>query len=97
MHPAEMGLRKALNEVSFSKPNIPFVANVTGDYIDDPEELKENLALQLTNSIQWETDVLRMVRDGIETFIEFGPGKVLSGLVRRIHQKAKVFSVGNEL
>jgi [acyl-carrier-protein] S-malonyltransferase len=93
MHPAEMGLRKALNEVSFSKPNIPFIANVTGNYVDDPEELKENLALQLTNSIQWETDVLRMVRDGIETFIEFGPGKVLSGLVRRIHQKAKVFSI----
>lgn len=93
MSPAEDGLRKILKEIHFSKPNIPFVANVTGDYLDDPDELKEILARQLTNSIQWEKCVLKMVDDGIETFIEFGPGKVLSGLVRRIYQKAKLFNM----
>ncbi|HGE70523.1 TPA: [acyl-carrier-protein] S-malonyltransferase [Candidatus Poribacteria bacterium] len=93
MRPAEDGLRNALKEISFSKPSIPFIANVTGDYLYDPDEIKEMLALQLTNPIQWEKCVLKMVNDGIETFIEFGPGKVLSGLVRRICQKAKVFNM----
>lgn len=93
MSPAEDGLRKVLNEIQFSKPTIPFIANVTGDYLSDPEEIKEILARQLTNSIQWEKCVLKMTNDSIETFIEFGPGKVLSGLIRRIYQKAKIFNM----
>lgn len=92
MQPAEIWLRQVLSEVSISEPRIPFVANVTGNYMHDPEEIRENLALQLTRSIQWENSVLRMVDSGITTFMEFGPGKVLSGLVRRIHREAKVFS-----
>jgi [acyl-carrier-protein] S-malonyltransferase len=92
MKPAEAGLREALSNISFSKPEIPFVANITGDYVHDPETIKQNLALQLSNSIQWEASVKRMLDDGITTFIEFGPSKILSGLVRRIYQKAKIFS-----
>jgi len=92
MRPAETGLNLALSEVSFSKPGIPFVANVTGNYIQDPEEIKESLALQLTSSIQWEASVSKMVEDGITTFVEFGPGKVLSGLVKKINKEVKVFS-----
>ena len=92
MRPAEVELRQALSEVNISKPRIPFVANVTGNYMHDPEKIRENLALQLTSSIQWENSVLRMVDSGITTFMEFGPGKVLSGLVGRIHKKAKVLS-----
>ena len=92
MRSAETGLNLALSEVSFSKPGIPFVANVTGNYIQDPEEIKESLALQLTSSIQWEASVSKMVEDGITTFVEFGPGKVLSGLVKKINKEVKVFS-----
>ncbi len=93
MNPAENGLRKVLEKIYFSRPTTPFIANVTGDYLDNPDELKETLARQLTSSVQWEKCILKMVDDGIETFIEFGPGKVLSGLVRRIYQKAKVFNM----
>jgi [acyl-carrier-protein] S-malonyltransferase len=92
MRSAETGLNLALSEVSFSKPGIPFVANVTGNYIQDPEEIKESLALQLTSSIQWEASVSKMVEDGLTTFVEFGPGKVLSGLVKKINKEVKVFS-----
>jgi [acyl-carrier-protein] S-malonyltransferase len=92
MRPAETGLRLALNEVSFSKPSVPFVANVTGNYMQDPKEIKESLALQLTSSIQWEASVSKMVEDGITTFVEFGPGKVLSGLVKKINKDVKVFN-----
>jgi len=92
MRPAEAGLRLALSEVAFSKPKIPFVANATGDYIHDPNDIREKLALQLTHSIQWEPSILKMVDDGINTFVEFGPGKVLSGLVRRIYKETKIFN-----
>ncbi len=48
------------------------------------------LALQLSHPVQWEASIRRMVDDGINTFVEVGPGKVLSGLVRRIHQEARI-------
>lgn len=90
MQPAELGLRKALGGIRFSKPKIPFIANVTGDYVEEPEEIKEMLALQLSNPIRWEASIRRMIDDGITTFVEVGPGKVLSGLMRRIHREAEI-------
>ncbi len=90
MFPAESGLREALSGITFSEPKIPFASNVTGDYLEEPEEIKEMLALQLSHPVQWEASIRRMVDDGINTFVEVGPGKVLSGLVRRIHQEARI-------
>ena len=90
MFPAELGLREALSDITFSKPKIPFVANVTGDYLEEPEEIREMLALQLSHPIQWEASIRRMVDDDINAFVEVGPGKVLSGLVRRIYQEAGI-------
>ena len=90
MNPAEIGLRKALSNMQFSKSKIPFIANVTGGYVEEPEEIKEMLALQLSSPIQWEASIRRMIDDGITTFVEVGPGKVLSGLMRRIYQAAKI-------
>ncbi len=90
MFPAESRLREALSGITFSKPKIPFAANVTGDYLEEPEEIKEMLALQLSHPVQWEASIRRMVGDGIDAFVEVGPGKVLSGLVRRIHREAGI-------
>lgn len=90
MSPAESGLREALRGITFSKPKIPFAANVIGDYLEEPEEIKEMLALQLSHPIQWEASIRRMVDDNINAFVEVGPGKVLSGLVRRIHREAGI-------
>jgi [acyl-carrier-protein] S-malonyltransferase len=90
MFPAESGLREALRDITFSKPKIPFVANVTGDYLEEPEEIREMLALQLSHPIQWDASIRRMVDDDINAFVEVGPGKVLSGLVRRIYREAGV-------
>jgi [acyl-carrier-protein] S-malonyltransferase len=95
MLPAESGLRNTLSGVSFSKPKIPFISNVTGDYLSEPEEIRKNLALQLSNSIQWEASMRRMIDDGITTFVEIGPGKVLTGIVRRIYGEAKIFNSDN--
>ncbi len=92
MRIAESGLRKVLNMFSFSTPDIPFIANVTGDYVKNPKEIVEMLALQLSSSIQWEAVMRKMLDEGISTFIEFGPGKVLSGLIRRMSKDVKVYS-----
>lgn len=92
MRIAESGLRKVLNMFSFSIPKIPFIANVTGDYIQNPENIVEILALQLSSPIQWEAVMRRMLEEGINTFVEFGPGKVLAGLIRRMSKDVKVYS-----
>ena len=92
MLPAESGLREIINQISFSKPQTPFVSNATGDYIEGVEDIKNSLALQLSHSIQWEASIHRIVKDGITNFLEIGPGKVLTGLVRRIHREAKIFN-----
>jgi len=97
MRPAESGLREVLNGIPFSRPKIPFVANVTGDYVEEPEEIRENLALQLSNPIQWEASIRRMIGDGITTFVEVGPGKVLAGLVRKIYREAEISSTDDLL
>jgi [acyl-carrier-protein] S-malonyltransferase len=90
MFPAESGVRETLSDITFSKPKIPFVANVTGDYLEEPEKIREMLALQLSHPIQWEASIRRMVDDDINAFVEVGPGKVLSGLVRRIYREAGI-------
>ena len=97
MRPAESGLRGTLSGVPFSKPMIPFVASVTGDYLDDPEAIREMLALQLSSPIQWEASMRRMIDDGICNFVEIGPGKVLASMARRIDREVKVFSTDDVL
>lgn len=92
MQTAESGLRKTLCKFSFSIPSIPFITNVTGDYIKNPEDIVEMLALQLSSPIQWEAVMRRMLEDGISTFVEFGPGRVLSGLIRRMAKDVKAYS-----
>lgn len=92
MRPAELGLREVLSNISFSKPNMPFVANVTADYIEEPEEIRETLALQLSSPIQWEASIRRMIDDGITIFFEIGPGRVLASLVRKISREAEIYS-----
>ena len=97
MHSAESGLRAAFNGISFSKPEIPFIANVTGGHVEETEDIKEMLALQLSNPVQWETSVRTMIDDGITTFVEVGPRKILTGLVRRIYRAARIFNTDSLL
>ncbi len=92
MQPAELGLREALSNVSFSEPKVPFIANVTGDYVEASGEVRETLARQLSSPIQWEASIRRMINDGITSFVEIGPGKVLAALMRRISREAEMSS-----
>ena len=94
MQDAASRLEKELEQTMLFKPKFRVVSNVTANYQDSPEEIKRNLASQVTGSLLWEDSVKLMAKDGITVLLEIGPGTVLRGLVRRIDVNIKVYSIG---
>ena len=90
MEPAREELEAAINQVEFRSPICPIVQNVDAQPHTDIAEIKENLIAQLTAPVRWTQSVEKMVSLGATNFIETGPGKVLQGLVRKIHSEAAV-------
>ena len=84
MEPARVELAEAINNTSFNVPLCPVYQNVDAQPHTDPFEIKCNLIAQLTSPVCWTQSVQRMLIDGAEEFIELGPGKVLTGLIKRI-------------
>ena len=84
MKPAAEELTGVLNEVNFARPKIIVVQNVDAAVHDDPEEIRENLIKQMYGAVLWTDTVLMMKQIGVTTLIECGPGKVLTGLTKRI-------------
>ena len=93
MLPAKNELADAINATSFSNPLCPIYQNVSAEAVTNPALIKENLIAQLTGAVKWTQIVKAMVADGAEKFIEFGPGKVLQGLVLKISAGAVVEGV----
>ena len=83
MEDAEERLRKELRKVSLTRARVPVVANVTAEDETEPEEIRENLARQVTGSVLWQKSVEFLVEHGVKTFVEVGCGNVLQGLIRR--------------
>lgn len=94
MEPAGLKLKKALESSDVQMPKFPVLSNVTGSYYTSSGEVRILLVEQLTRPVQWEQCVRTMVRAGIQTFLEVGPGTVLKGLCRRIAPELEVVSVG---
>ena len=92
MEPAKEELATAIENTHFNKPVCPIYQNVSATAITDPIDIKKNLISQLTAPVKWTQSVQQMVRDGATAFIEVGPGKVLQGLVKKIHPEAEVAS-----
>lgn len=86
-------LAKEMEQVSFSEMKIPLITNVTADYVKTAEEIKPLLVRQVSSSVLWEKSIRRMLADGVDTFIEVGPGKALSGFMRKICKEAAVYNV----
>ena len=84
MEPARLELAEAINATEFKQPQCPIYQNVDAQPHTDPFEIKCNLIAQLTSPVCWTQSVQRMITDGAEEFIEVGPGKVLTGLIKRI-------------
>ncbi len=86
-------MEKKIKSITFKKPHTSLVANVTSKEVQEPEEIKNLLVKQIASRVRWRESVLYMTQNGVNEFIEIGPGKVLSGLVKRISDKVSSKSI----
>ena len=86
-------LGEVLKGVEIKTPQIPYVANVTAQYVTDSELVKPLLKEQVYSSVRWQQSVETMLQDGVDTFIEIGPGKTLAGFMRKITRDVKVINI----
>ncbi len=93
MKPAAERLQAVLLDIPFSNASVPVVTNVSATKVSDKKSLQASLVEQLYSPVQWEKSVERMIEDGVDTFIEIGPGKVLATLVKKINRSVRVFNV----
>ena len=86
-------LGKVLEGISLNTPSIPYVANVTADYVTDASKVRDLLTRQVSSSVRWQQSVEAMIADGTDTFVEIGPGKTLSGFMKKISRDVKVMNI----
>ena len=87
-------LGKELEQVDFSDLQISYVTNVTAEYVTDITKTKELLARQVASSVRWQQSMELLIADGVDTFVEIGPGRTLAGFLRKINRGVKVYNVG---
>lgn len=93
MRPAAERLQSDLKQMKIRSPRIPVLVNINADYVQTSDQICQALVRQIEEAVQWEAIIQRMVAEGIEVFVEVGPGKVLSGLIRKISRSARVLNV----
>ena len=86
-------LGEVLEQVEIHPLSIPYVANVTAEYVTDTADVKPLLMKQVSSSVRWEQSVRAMLADGVDTFIEIGPGKTLAGFMKKIDRTVKVLNI----
>jgi len=96
MNKATVVMNEEISKLNFKEPKNILISNVTGNEISDSKELKNLLIKQIENRVRWRESVLLMINKGVEQFIEIGPGKVLSGLIKRIDRNIKVSTINTE-
>jgi len=90
-------MKNEIEKLNFQDSNKKLISNVTADEISNKDELKRLLIDQIENRVRWRESVLKMINNGVNHFIEIGPGKVLSGLVKRINKTVKINTINNEI
>lgn len=95
MQPAVAGLSRVIATVSFREPFTPVVANTTALAVTTAELVKQELLAQLCNGVQWQRSIEYMIDNGVSTFVEIGPGRVLSGLIKRINRNVTTMNIGD--
>jgi len=93
MEPAIAEFNRIVSDVRFRPPSVPVISNVNARPLIDVDSIKEELVKQLRNCIQWQGSVEYMMHSGVTTFYEIGPGRVLTGLIRRIDSELQVFNI----
>ena len=86
-------LEKELSKVEFTSLKIPYVTNVTAQYVTDSSKTKDLLAKQISSSVRWQQSVEKMIEEGVDTFVEIGPGKTLTGFMKKIAPDVKTYSI----
>jgi [acyl-carrier-protein] S-malonyltransferase len=95
MKPAVEGMTGVIRTTVFKEPTLPVIANVTARPLDTAAVVKEELINQLTNPVQWQRSIEYMIQQGTDTFIEIGPGKVLTGLIKRINKDVMTININD--
>jgi [acyl-carrier-protein] S-malonyltransferase len=96
MSKATLVMNEEIVKLNFKEPENKLISNATGKEISDSNELKDLLVKQIESRVRWRESVLLMIEKGVTQFIEIGPGKVLSGLVKRIDKNVKVSAINSE-
>ena len=96
MKKATENMRGPLNKLSIESVGINIVSNVTALAVNEPSKIKELLIKQIENRVRWRESILKMIDEGVDNFIEIGPGKVLAGLIKRINKQVKTISINSE-
>ena len=96
MNNATKIMTEELNKLNFKNGQNKLISNVTANEIKDPDELKKLLIKQIENRVRWRESVINMIENGVNHFIEIGPGKVLSGLVKRISRDVKIDTINGQ-
>ena len=86
-------LGQQLASVEVYDIGVPYLSNVTADYVKDKSQIKELLEKQVASPVKWQQSVERMINDGVDTFVEIGPGKTLSGFMRKISRNVRVLNI----
>ena len=86
-------LGKVLDDITLHELQIPYVTNVTAEYVEHSSETKALLEKQISSSVRWQQSVENMIRQGVDTFVEIGPGRTLAGFMRKIDRNVKVYNI----
>ena len=86
-------LGKVLETIQVHTPAIPYVANVTAQYVTEADQVKPLLIKQVSSSVRWQQSMEMLLEDGVDTFIEIGPGKTLAGFMKKINRTVKVLNI----
>ncbi len=92
---AQQDFNQAVEQALIQDPHTPLVGNVTATPLTSADAIRQDLRAQLTSRVRWTESIQFMVANGVDAFIEFGPGNVLSGLLKRIDRQAKAYALGN--
>ena len=90
-------MKKEIEKINFQDSNIRLISNVTANEITNKENIQKLLIDQIENRVRWRESINNMIAKGVNQFIEIGPGKVLSGLVKRINKNVKINTINNEI
>jgi len=93
MQPAQVKLAAELDATKFATAKIPVVSNVSGEYMREPDDVRSALKRQVTSAVLWHRSIQRLIADGFDAFYEVGPGKVLTGLMKRIDKTKRAVNI----